>query len=246
MKAVPIPSTKSITFCNIDIFYWNVSNKVAAIPPQCQRCCWLPVSWGRIAVSCHLLSLSGAQSSSFCGLTPKEHIDKPSFSHQQIQYFWNLFYWCTYTAAHLSASADLLLQFGEFLLVHTEFLHLKSKHKRWKFTHIWLNIFKTAQTSIQYSTNLAILNTAPGLTANYPQIQKGTYLMAKNTLTFSHGPVWNLQILFCFFAWHIELTRMHSCQKPQNSSTVFSLSKHLDYKETINCQYQTIPLKTLL
>lgn len=157
MKAVPIPSTKSVTFCNIDIFYWNVSNKVAAIPPQCQRCCWLPVSWGRIVVSCHLLSLSGAQSSSFCGLTPKEHIDKPSFSHQQIQYFWNLFYWCTYTAAHLSASADLLLQFGEFLLVHTEFLHLKSKHKRcWKFTHIWLNIFKTAQTSIQYSTNLAI------------------------------------------------------------------------------------------
>lgn len=177
MKAVPILSTKSVTFWNIDIFYWNISNKVAAIPPQCQRCCWLPVSWGRIVVSCHMLSLSGAQSSSFCGLTPKEHIDKPSFSHQQIQYFWNLFYWCTYTAAHLSASADLLLQFGEFLLVHTEFLHLKSKHKRcWKFTHIWLNIFKTAQTSIQYSTNLAILNTAPGLTANYPQIQKGTYL----------------------------------------------------------------------
>lgn len=141
-----------------------------------------------------------------------------------------------HTATHLSTNADLFLQFCELLLVHTEFLHLKYKHKLCLiFTHIWLNIFHTTTTNIFYQRSQTQILWLPQvwqlIIHKYKRVhiyifptkvlQNTSNYMPNNTLTFSHASPGNLQFLFFVSFCHIELTRMHSCQKPRNSSRIF-------------------------
>lgn len=152
-----------------------------------------------------------------------------------------------HTAAHLSANADLFLQFGKFLLVHTEFLHLKSEHKHWlihlieHFSHCNTgNVFyqhsqtqilclpELWQSMIHKYKDVHIHLFYQGVTKYIKLYSAELFIYFQSCLTLKPSN----SVVFFFFLWHIELTRTHSCHNTRNSCTIFFLQTNLDYKET--------------
>lgn len=59
--------------CNTSFDFAHCRQQRVYLPPQCLKCCWLPISSGRTEASCHLLWLFCEQPSSFCVPSPTEY-----------------------------------------------------------------------------------------------------------------------------------------------------------------------------